>query len=82
MPNYDNNNLHGALYVTFDIAFPDNDFTDEQKEGKPKCSISVHKILYVILLHIIKKWSYYFSDIRKLLQQSSVNRIYNGIHGN
>ncbi|KYN33891.1 DnaJ like protein subfamily B member 11 [Trachymyrmex septentrionalis] len=53
MPNYDNNNLHGALYVTFDIAFPDNDFTDEQKE-----------------------------DIRKLLQQSSVNRIYNGIHGN
>jgi len=49
MPNYDNNNLHGALYVTFDIAFPDNDFTDEQKEGKPKCSILMHEILYTIL---------------------------------
>lgn len=36
MPNYDNNSLHGSLYVTFDIAFPDNDFTDEQKESKSK----------------------------------------------
>lgn len=54
MPNYDNNNLHGALYVTFDIAFPDNEFTDEQKEGEPKFSISVK--FYTLLLHyIIKK---------------------------
>jgi len=34
MPNYDNNNLYGTLYVTFDVAFPDAEFTNEQKEGK------------------------------------------------
>ncbi|KAK2577450.1 hypothetical protein KPH14_003555 [Odynerus spinipes] len=52
MPNYDNNNLHGTLYITFDIAFPETEFTAEQKE-----------------------------EIKKLLQQNSVNRIYNGIRG-
>lgn len=34
MPNFENNNLHGNLYVTFDIDFPKQDFTDEDKEGK------------------------------------------------
>lgn len=53
MPNYDNNNLHGILYITFDIAFPDTKFSNEQKE-----------------------------EIKNLLQQTSVNRIYNGIRGN
>lgn len=81
MPNYDNNSLHGSLYVTFDIAFPDNEFTDEQKEGKQKHSILICEILYIIL-YIIKEMVLFISDIRKLLQQSSVNRIYNGIHGN
>lgn len=33
MPNYENNNIHGTLYITFDIAFPDKDFSSEQKEG-------------------------------------------------
>lgn len=33
MPNYENNNLHGTLYITFDIAFPDKDFSSEQKQG-------------------------------------------------
>ncbi|XP_017765742.1 PREDICTED: dnaJ homolog subfamily B member 11 [Eufriesea mexicana] len=32
MPNYENNNLHGALYITFDVAFPETEFTDAQKE--------------------------------------------------
>ncbi|CRK99785.1 CLUMA_CG013093, isoform A [Clunio marinus] len=32
MPNFDNNNLHGTLYVTFDVEFPKKDFSDEQKE--------------------------------------------------
>lgn len=32
LPNFENNNLFGTLYVTFDIQFPKNDFTDEQKE--------------------------------------------------
>jgi len=33
MPNYDNNNLHGTLYITFDVEFPKQDFDDAQKEG-------------------------------------------------
>lgn len=52
MPNYDNNNLHGTLYITFDVEFPKNDFTDSEKE-----------------------------DIKNLLDQTSKNRIYNGLRG-
>lgn len=33
MPNFENNNLHGNLYVTFDIEFPKQDFSEEDKEG-------------------------------------------------
>ncbi|XP_076625552.1 dnaJ heat shock protein family member shriveled [Colletes latitarsis] len=50
MPNYDNNNLHGTLHITFNVAFPDTEFTNTQKE-----------------------------EIKNLLQQDSINRIYNGI---
>lgn len=50
MPNYDNNNLHGTLYITFDVEFPKNELTDTEKE-----------------------------DIKKLLDQSSNNRVYNGL---
>lgn len=32
MPNFDNNNLHGALIITFDVDFPKKTFTEE-KEG-------------------------------------------------
>ncbi|XP_076647394.1 dnaJ heat shock protein family member shriveled [Halictus rubicundus] len=32
MPNYDNNNLHGTLCITFDVAFPETEFTNTQKE--------------------------------------------------
>lgn len=32
MPNYDNNNLQGTLYITFDVEFPKQDFTDAEKE--------------------------------------------------
>lgn len=31
MPNFDNNNLHGTLYITFDLKFP-QEFTEEQRE--------------------------------------------------
>ncbi|CAK9795825.1 DnaJ homolog shv [Anthophora quadrimaculata] len=53
MPNYENNNLYGTLYITFDVAFPETLFTDTQKE-----------------------------EIKNLLKQDSVNRVYNGIRGN
>lgn len=32
MPNFENNNLQGTLYVSFDVEFPKEDFTEEQKE--------------------------------------------------
>lgn len=32
MPNFEDNNLHGTLYVSFDVEFPKQDFTEEQKE--------------------------------------------------
>lgn len=32
MPNFENNNLHGTLYVSFDVKFPTQDFTQEQKD--------------------------------------------------
>nr|CAH7741688.1 unnamed protein product [Callosobruchus chinensis] len=32
MPNYDNNNLHGILYITFDVEFPKQELTEEDKE--------------------------------------------------
>lgn len=33
MPNYDNNNLYGTLYITFDVEFPKQDFNDEDREN-------------------------------------------------
>lgn len=33
MPNYENNNLKGTLYVTFDVDFPKGDMSAENKEG-------------------------------------------------
>jgi DnaJ family protein B protein 11 len=33
MPNYENNNVKGDLYITFDIEFPKTELTSEQKES-------------------------------------------------
>lgn len=35
MPNYNNNNLLGTLFITFDVAFPETDFSEQEKEGEP-----------------------------------------------
>lgn len=32
MPNFENNNLHGILYITFDVEFPKKEFSAEEKE--------------------------------------------------
>nr|CAG4645598.1 EOG090X07WF [Lynceus sp. MCZ IZ 141354] len=32
MPNYENNNLFGMLYITFDVEFPKDGFSEEDKE--------------------------------------------------
>lgn len=33
MPNYENNNLHGILHITFDVEFPKTELTEQDKEG-------------------------------------------------
>lgn len=33
MPNYENNNSRGTLYVTFDVEFPRGELSDEDKQG-------------------------------------------------
>ncbi|GLH16370.1 DnaJ-like protein shv [Gryllus bimaculatus] len=52
MPNYDNNNLFGTLFITFDVDFPKTEFTEEEKEA-----------------------------IKKILNQSPNNKVYNGLRG-
>jgi len=36
MPNYDNNNLFGTLYITFDVAFPKGELSAEDKAAVKK----------------------------------------------
>ncbi|XP_064105446.1 dnaJ homolog shv-like [Macrobrachium nipponense] len=36
MPNYNNNNLFGTLYITFDVEFPKGEFNNEDKESLKK----------------------------------------------
>jgi len=52
MPNYENNNLHGTLFITFDVEFPKQELNVEDKEG-----------------------------IKKILNQSTKSRVYNGLRG-
>lgn len=33
MPNFENNNLHGALIISFDVEFPKKVFSEEEQEG-------------------------------------------------
>ena len=33
MPNYDNNNQRGSLYITVEVDFPKKTFSAEEKEG-------------------------------------------------
>lgn len=71
MPNYENNNLHGTLYVTFDVEFPKQDFNAEEKEGK-----------HDELIQFVQQLNHFsFTDLRRILAQSSNNRIYNGLRG-
>lgn len=40
MPNYENNNDKGTLFITFDVDFPKGQLTDEEKEGVYEIDIS------------------------------------------
>ena len=47
MPNYENNNVKGSLFVTFDIDFPKGSLTDEDKEGNVLCDCTTIQITIV-----------------------------------
>ncbi|KAF2881132.1 hypothetical protein ILUMI_25043 [Ignelater luminosus] len=52
MPNYENNNLHGTLYITFDVEFPKQELSEADKQ-----------------------------EIKRILNQNSNNKVYNGLRG-
>jgi len=41
MPNYENNNLQGTLFITFDVEFPKQELSTEDKEGLYSVYVSV-----------------------------------------
>jgi len=46
MPNYENNNMKGSLYITFDVEFPKVELSAEQKKGV-YCAIEKSLFLFV-----------------------------------
>lgn len=40
MPNYENNNVRGTLFITFDVDFPKGELSETEKEGK-ECVIHI-----------------------------------------
>lgn len=46
MPNYDNNNLHGTLYITFDVEFPKQELTEEDKDSKSHFYLNINNWTY------------------------------------
>lgn len=59
MPNYDNNNLHGTLYITFDVEFPKQELTQEEKDGRERFYINIMQY-FIIYVYI-----YFFQLLRK-----------------
>jgi len=40
MPNYENNNVRGTLFITFDVSFPKGELADKQKNGKTEITLT------------------------------------------
>lgn len=72
MPNYSDNNLHGTLYITFDVEFPKQEFTDEQKQRECLNNLIKNSTEY--------NFYAFFVEIRDVLNQASNNKVYNGLH--
>ena len=45
LPQHDQNNIIGDLYVTIDVDFPKGEFNDEQREGK---FLDLYEFLFLI----------------------------------
>jgi len=55
MPNYENNNVRGTLFITFDVNFPKGELTEEDKAGErllvsPVDQIGITRCLISIIL--------------------------------
>lgn len=83
MPNYENNNIKGDLYITFDIAFPRGGLEDNDKEGWYKSSISwlfQPLIINNVLLFNDELFTFIFlSALKNILKQSPNQKAYNGL---
>lgn len=55
MPNYENNNLQGTLYVTFDVEFPKQELSDDDKEGIELTSTTISINKYLNFLQQLRK---------------------------
>lgn len=75
MPNYENNNAHGYLIITIDIQFPKNNLSEQEKEGDQICFVicSCKQLLINNILFVL--------DLKKIFNQSSINKLYNGLDG-
>lgn len=57
MPNYDNNNLHGTLYITFDVEFPKQELSEQDKDGRFFFKRKELKLALIsLLLQLLKKY--------------------------
>ena len=66
LPQHDQNNIVGDLYVTIDVDFPKGEFSGDQRESNVDRCLDAS----LSLLH---------SAIKNLLNQESKHRLYNGL---
>lgn len=46
MPNYENNNVKGDLYITFDVEFPRGGLEDSEKEGGLHTAVLIDRLIF------------------------------------
>jgi len=56
MPTYENNNLKGTLFITFDVEFPKGELTDSEKEGRSVGGGGLILFMRIILALLIYPW--------------------------
>jgi len=54
MPNYENNNVRGTLFITFDVNFPKGELTAEDKAGEREREIN-EKCLWTVSGKILQQ---------------------------
>ncbi len=68
LPQHDQTNQFGDLFITIDVDFPKNELNDEQREGEFSEFISPMIQFFSIIL-----------AVKILLNQESKHRLYNGL---